>query len=552
MLTLGALVIAVYFAFPTVPVRLAAVETAAVAAVCAILLGIRLYRPAPRLPWYLLATGLFFWGVVAESIWLGTLLLDGAPPSPGSLPDLFYVIGFASLIAALACFVRARDSSLASLLDAAMLALGIFIVAWVFLIGPYGEANDLPLLARATQIAYAGADVVVFALLLRLLLISRRFVPSLLLLAASAVSLLSSDGIWSWLTLLGTYATGSWPDTGWWLFLTFAGAAALHPSMAGLARTDAGYLPRPRPLQFLTLSAVSLTGPLVLVLERHELDEASTLAIAAGTGGLVLLVVARMTLLVYRGARLAQQLAEQNERLRQLDALKDDFLASISHELRTPLTSIHGYLCLLEEMATLGEEERSFLAVTKRNTERLTRLVTDLLFVAQVHAGQLTLDRRPVEIEQVVRESGETMLPRAVEKRVELILDIQPVPPLSGDRARLAQLFDNLISNAVKFTPPGGRVEVRTRCEESLCVVEVCDSGIGVPVDELDRLFERFYRASTARRLEIPGTGLGLTISKAIVDGHDGQITVTSTPEVETIFRLELPLIVAAHKTLAA
>jgi signal transduction histidine kinase len=237
-------------------------------------------------------------------------------------------------------------------------------------------------------------------------------------------------------------------------------------------------------------------------------------------------------------------LSEQNKRLRELDRLKDEFLSLVSHELRTPLTSIRGYLELVldEEAGEINEEQRRFLKAVERNSQRLLRLVGDLLFVAQVDAGRLTLERAEVDLSALARDCVEAARPVADQKSIELSLEDHATEPLLADRGRLAQVLDNLVSNALKFTPEGGRVVLRTDVVDDHAVLEVEDSGIGVPADEQPRLFERFFRAATATEQAIPGTGLGLAIVKVIVEAHGGRIRVQSTQDVGSVFRVELPL----------
>jgi PAS domain S-box-containing protein len=234
----------------------------------------------------------------------------------------------------------------------------------------------------------------------------------------------------------------------------------------------------------------------------------------------------------------------QNQRLRELDKLKDEFIALVSHELRTPLTSIRGYTELLLEGAVgdLSDAQRQFLGVVDRNSDRLLHLVGDLLFLAQVEAGKLTLDLGAVDLSAAASDSVEAARPAAEEKGVTLTLATGPVPLLAGDRGRIGQLFDNLVSNAVKFTPEGGRVDVRVRGQKGRAIVEVRDNGIGIPKREKKFLFQRFYRTSTATQQAIQGTGLGLAICKAIVEAHRGTIAVESQEGVGTTFRVSLPI----------
>jgi signal transduction histidine kinase len=236
--------------------------------------------------------------------------------------------------------------------------------------------------------------------------------------------------------------------------------------------------------------------------------------------------------------------AEQNKRLRELDRLKDEFLSLVSHELRTPLTSIRGYLELVldEEAGELNTEQRRFLHAVERNSGRLLRLVGDLLFVAQADAGRLTLEPTSFDLSALAADSVEAARPAAREKAIKLLLSAEPVPLLVGDRGRLAQVLDNLISNALKFTPEGGAVEVRTSSDEEHATVAVFDTGIGIREVDQPRLFERFFRSSMAIDQAIPGTGLGLAIVEAIVKAHSGRISVDSEEGKGTTFSVELSL----------
>jgi len=239
-----------------------------------------------------------------------------------------------------------------------------------------------------------------------------------------------------------------------------------------------------------------------------------------------------------------RDLAAQNERLRELDQLKDEFIALVSHELRTPLTSIRGYTELLldGEAGELTDDQRQFLGVVERNSHRLLHLVGDLLFLAQVEAGKLVLDVGALDLGAVASESVETARPQAEAKGITLTLATGPVPLIAGDRARIAQLLDNLVSNAIKFTPGDGRVDVRVRAVENQAILEVRDSGMGIPAGEQEFLFQRFFRTTTATEQAIQGTGLGLAISKAIVEAHAGRITLASQEGTGTTFRVTLPL----------
>jgi signal transduction histidine kinase len=237
---------------------------------------------------------------------------------------------------------------------------------------------------------------------------------------------------------------------------------------------------------------------------------------------------------------------------REAERMKDEFFALVSHELRTPLTSIIGYLELLQEDGSgdgdpAAAQRAQFLTVIDRNARRLLRLVGDLLFVAQVEAGRLSLDEGEVDLEAVAAESIEAATPRARAGGVELVLETEPLPPVRGDQDRLGQAIDNLVSNAIKFTPDGGRVTVRLARDDDRAVIEVSDNGIGISDVDMQRLFERFFRTQRATAAAIPGVGLGLTIAQAIVHGHEGRLSVQSSEGEGTTFRIDLPLHLASE-----
>ena len=235
---------------------------------------------------------------------------------------------------------------------------------------------------------------------------------------------------------------------------------------------------------------------------------------------------------------------ERKRAERESERLKDEFFALISHELRTPLTSIIGYVELLEEMESenLSEQGRSFVEVIDRNARREMRLVRDLLLLVRMEAGTFTLEPGAADLPAIVAEAVEAAKPRADEQNVELVAHTDAIPPCGADPHRLAQVVDNLLSNAIKFTPDGGRVEVRATRRDGEALIEVRDSGMGIPPGEQDRLFDRMYRAAAASDRHIPGVGLGLTIVKGIVEAHGGKVGLESEEGVGTTFFVELPL----------
>jgi len=231
------------------------------------------------------------------------------------------------------------------------------------------------------------------------------------------------------------------------------------------------------------------------------------------------------------------------EEARELMRLRDEFVATVSHELRTPLTSIMGYLELISDdsFAARTPEQETFLGVVQRNAERLMRLVSDLLLVAEAKNRELDLDVHDVDLQRLVTECVEAAKPAADAKQIELTVRYGAPAALRGDPLRLAQLMDNLVSNAIKFTPDGGRVSVSTASRNGHTVLEVTDSGAGISDADQTQLFNPFFRTHSATAQAIPGTGLGLTITKAIVDAHKGTIDVRSAVGYGTTFNVVLP-----------
>ncbi len=241
----------------------------------------------------------------------------------------------------------------------------------------------------------------------------------------------------------------------------------------------------------------------------------------------------------------ASQLGQFVERKRaeaESERLKGEFFALVSHELRTPLTSIMGYVELLREEPDLTPDLRHFADVIDRNAERLQQLLGDVLFVTQVEAGRLDLLRGPVAFSELVKAAVDHAAPQAQRGEITVRTSLAPVPPLLADRDRLHQLLDHLVSNALKFTPRGGEVDVvLERDGEDGVVLSVRDTGIGIAEHEQERLFERFFRTSEATARAVAGAGLGLTVCKAIVEAHGGEIAVVSRAGAGTTVRVHLP-----------
>lgn len=231
------------------------------------------------------------------------------------------------------------------------------------------------------------------------------------------------------------------------------------------------------------------------------------------------------------------RMAEEVQRSRQV---LRDFVADVSHELKTPLTSIRGFVQAMSD-GTAGdpEERKQALAVVDGEARRLQGLVAQLLDLSRMEAGQVAMEHRPLPLAEVVQYCLEIFAPRAAEKGVKLVADVDGEFAVVGDADRLEQLLSNLLDNAVRHTPSGGSVTVSARAAPAGTVqVAVADSGSGIPPDELPRIFERFHTAGGS----VGGTGLGLAIARGIAHAHGGDISAASTPGQGSTFTVTLPL----------
>jgi signal transduction histidine kinase len=296
---------------------------------------------------------------------------------------------------------------------------------------------------------------------------------------------------------------------------------------------------------------LSVLAPLTRLVadDRRESLDAEAVAASAQRAGfrsawvISLLGLGAIVWLAFFAVRLVRRIEKQNVALQVADVAKDEFVGTVSHELRTPLTSIRGFVELMldESGDPLTEQQRGFLATVQRGSNRLERLVNDLLLTAQLQAGHLDIQKTLADLVKIVRESVESARPQASIKALQLSLVCPSASiEVEADGVRLAQAVDNVISNAIKFTPEGGSVEVALAQEGDRVSLTVTDTGMGMTAADVERLFEPFFRTDSAG--EIQGTGLGLPIVKAIIEAHDGLISVASEPDVGTLFAISLPL----------
>ena len=228
-------------------------------------------------------------------------------------------------------------------------------------------------------------------------------------------------------------------------------------------------------------------------------------------------------------------------RLKELDRIKSEFVSTVSHDLRSPLTAILGYIDLIERVGPMSEAQREFLRRVGVSVQSISTLINDLLDLGRIEAGFDTRRER-VSLAALIRLTLEAVEELTAEKNLELSCEVEAdLPQVYGIPSQLSQMLTNLINNAVKYTPPGGRIHIQAKREDGQIILQVEDNGLGIPLADQPHIFDKFYRASNVG-INVPGTGLGLAIVKSIVENHKGRIWLDSVPGRGTLFTIVLPV----------
>ena len=253
--------------------------------------------------------------------------------------------------------------------------------------------------------------------------------------------------------------------------------------------------------------------------------------------------------LLHRVAELEEarrKLEDAHKELERANALKTEFVSVVSHELRTPLTNVRGYVELLLD-GTAGDinaTQREYLEIVQGNCDRLIAIVNDLLDISRIESGNLSLHFQRLALQDLIREVTRSLAPQFEEKGISLQLHLAKDDlVILGDRERVTQILNNLLSNARKYTPRGGCVDVKAYRVNDSAQVDIVDTGIGIPARDQPHIFEKFYRAENSYLEETRGTGLGLAIAKSLVELHRGRIWVESEVGKGSTFSFCLPLL---------
>jgi signal transduction histidine kinase len=241
---------------------------------------------------------------------------------------------------------------------------------------------------------------------------------------------------------------------------------------------------------------------------------------------------------------MAQRLMTTLEEIKKSETLRREFVANVSHELRTPLTSIRSYAETLTDYHDIPKEmENDFLHVILNESDRMTKIVQDLLELSRYDAGSSKLTVDTLSLEQSIRDVTDAIALEAKKHRHTVNVKLNKnLPHIKGDKARLEQVFLNILSNAVKYTPDGGTIDITSGRREGAVWIRIKDNGIGIPKEDLLRIFDRFYRVDKARSRQSGGTGLGLSIAREIVVRHGGNIIIDSVPGEGTAVTVTLPI----------
>jgi signal transduction histidine kinase len=502
-------------------------------------------------PWQATSPVRLFWRLLALALaaeltgdFIQTVYEVGFDSSPYPSPaDVFYLAFYPLLLLAVLRIpvARVRHEKLTRMiLDGVTIVVGGGAIVWYFVLGPTAEQGGQSALAMAVSMAFPVGDLFLLAGLAAVLL--RATPPALRvplrLIAAALLLGIVADVLYGAGQLHGTYTAGGYIDALYaFEFSLFALAGIsqcrIHQgeSSAELGRSTrvssrASWLP---------YLSVAIGLGVLLGVERQEAFFPNV--------SLVLIVIVLATLVAVRQYLAQRELVNTEAALRESERSKDEFLSIVGHELRTPLTSIRGALGLLDGgvLGELGQDAQNMVGVAILNTERLMRMINDILDIERMAAGRLQLTPTPIDAGEPVHQAIQVLQASADEQDVKLAAQADRLTVLA-DSDRVVQTLVNLLANALKFSPAGSTVTVTVEEEGQYALFSVRDHGRGIPAERLQRIFERFEQVDSSDAREKGGAGLGLPIARSIVEQHGGRIWAKSLEGNGSTFNFTLPL----------
>lgn len=508
-----------------------------------------------RTAWCVLASAMFCW-MVGDIVWMAYGLAGYEPPPYPGIPDIGYlampplmVVGLVKLMIGETWQQRLRRA-----LVPTAIALAVLSIAWHFVLLPQFHQSDSTLAAKLVSAAYPACDIAVMVLALWAAFDNRRGaarVP-LALLGGGLALLAAGDVSYSLATLHDSFAQGHWIDYIWISSLIFlAGAGAAQWKLGADYATGEASNRTQRPwLMAAPMALVPLSLGFCTLIEMTG-DLARDIPLLVMLMLLGVFSTIEPALALFENDRLNRRLNRSMEDLERASRAKSEFLSRMSHELRTPMNAVLGFGQLLE-MDDLNEEQLENVGYIMSSGHHLLGLIDEVLDIARIEAGRMDVVTAPFDPAAIIGEVMDMTRPAAVSAGIELLTSpAHPSLRFSGDIQRTRQAVLNLVSNAIKYNRQQGSVAVSAVVAGSRGRIEVTDTGPGIPPEKLKRLFEPFDRLG-AEYTAVPGTGLGLALSKALVEAMDGTLSVESIPGEGSTFTIELPLAEEAEQLPAA
>ncbi len=461
-----------------------------------------------------------------------------------SLADAFYLAFYPLLLIALVRIPVAgvsRQKLTRTVLDGATIVVGGGALVWYFVLGPTAEQGGQSALAMAVSMAFPVGDLFLLAGLAAVLL---RATPHALrlplrLIAAALVFGIVADVLYGAGQLHSTYTPGDFIDALYvfeFALFALAGISQLHIHDEDEDSCAEQVMSPSSRASWLPYLSVAVGLGVLLGVERSNAFFPNV--------SLVLIVIVLATLVAVRQYLAQRELLNAQAALRASERTKDEFLSIVGHELRTPLTSIRGALGLLAGgvLGELDQDAQNMVGVAVLNTERLMRMINDILDIERMAAGRLKLTRAPADAGELIHQALQVLQATADEQDVQLTAQTDHATVLA-DSDRIVQTLVNLLGNAVKFSAPGSTVTVAVRAQGEQALFSVRDRGRGIPTERLQRIFERFEQVDSSDAREKGGAGLGLPIARGIVEQHGGRIWAQSQEGQGSTFNFTLPLV---------